>query len=412
MTDYWKIVVANDDGSESEHLVRQDIPLAVNANQTVARFTSFLAGVDVMDEVLDPNWYLQMFCFIWAIQRLNPNWEVGRLLGAGIQTSKQLVGTGSISSLGTGGAQVDVLGVGAGDSVTVAGVLFTWVVSGGTGTQWTTPKQLAAAINANVPNVTAAVVGTTVMVRTNDTIWTNALLLAATYTVAAAGLTWERWGGAALAPGGQFNIEGDYLLTQITLLLAEAYFPDWESLRTKDLVTFTFSPDVYQTRIASVSYASGVITILLDTAQNFTNLGGASLVHPIAPVVPDEIAISYRRLPRFDDSPIWYMNEPVSEQTQRFIQQIYDLLKQHLFAVNIDYHWLIDQQRLDRLTAFLDRVRAVETNYVICSELPAVEEEVTPAVVESSPSFAANYLAYLAFLTIDVDFIETYIFGT
>lgn len=121
--------------------------------------------------------------------------------------------TGSITAIQgqEAGAQIDVSGAAPGDSVTVAGVTFNYVAIPVLATDWSTDAELAAAILGNIPNVSTATPGANiVVVRTTTYGWTNALLLTDGLTVASAGAlpAWTRIGGAALAPAGQFNVEG------------------------------------------------------------------------------------------------------------------------------------------------------------------------------------------------------------
>lgn len=305
MPNFWKVVVENDDGTESEYLVRQDLPLAVSVNDLVDKFTAFAGGFDILDDKLDPNWYVQCLCFLWALKKLNPDWEVGRLLGAGIQTIKSLAGVGQIS-----------------------------------------------------------------------------------------------------APTG---------ISDLVIQIPLAYFPDGEheSLRRYDHIRFTLAGEDYTSRIWEVDVVGGNVELMLDPVQDFTGSGWAvPLGYPIAVTGLDAIVIEYRKLPQLDNAPLFFMDDPVKEQVDRFIQQIYDLFKAHLFAGKVDYQWLISQGRFDRLVEFLDRVRAVETNFVLCSDVPATEEDAVPAITELTPTDSANFITFLATLVIDQDYIETYVFGT
>lgn len=304
MATYWKITVENDDGTTSEYFVDQTVPLSVGANEVVEKFTAFQGGLDIYDDVVTPNWYVQFFCFLWAIKKLNPNWEVGRLLGAGIETTKTLVGGAAIES--------------------TAG---------------------------------------------ND----------------------------------------------IFITVPQTYFPDGEheSFRRHDFIAFTLAGNDYRTKLDDATLVGSNIVFQLDPDQPMDGPGWAvPLAHPIASTPLDSFTIEYRKLPQYDENPIFFMDEPEDEQTQRFIQQIYDLMKTHLFAGDVDYRWLIGQTRFDRLIQFLDRVKAVETNYVLCSELPSVDEFYPPAVEETTPTDATtSFLTFPAVLVIDQDYIETYLWG-
>lgn len=305
MPDFWKVTVENDDGTESEYLVRQDLPLAVNVNDVVDKFTAFAGGFDILDDVLDPNWYVQCLCFMWALKKLNPDWEVGRLLGAGIHTVKSLVSVGEIE-----------------------------------------------------------------------------------------------------APTG---------ILDLVIRIPLAYFPDGEheSLKRADHIKFTLAGGDYYSRIWEVAVVGGNVELSLDPVQNFTGPGWAvPLAYAIAVTGLDAIVIEYRKLPQLDGVPLFFMDDPVKEQVDRFIRQIFDLFKAHTFAGKVDYRWLIGQGRFDRLVEFLDRVRAIETNFVLCSEVPATDEQAVPAITEITPATASHFITYLATLVIDQDYIETYVFGT
>ena len=126
---------------------------------------------------------------------------------------------GSVAATGTitaiqgqeAGTQIDVTGATGGDSVTVAGVLFSYVAVPVLPTDWSTDAELAAAILGNIPNVATATPGANIVEVTTTTYgWTNALLLTAGLTVAKAGAlpAWTRIGGAGLSPAAQFNVEG------------------------------------------------------------------------------------------------------------------------------------------------------------------------------------------------------------
>jgi len=305
MPDFWKVTVENDDGTESEYLVRKDLPLAVDVNDVVDKFTAFAGGFDILDDVRDPNWYVQCLCFLWALKKLNPDWEVGRLLGAGIRTIKSLTAVGEI-----------------------------------------------------------------------------------------------------VAPTG---------ISDLVIRIPLAYFPDGEheSLKRADHIKFTLVGDEYYSRIWDVAVVGGNIELSLDPIQDFTGANWSiPLSYPIAVTGLDAIVIEYRKLPQMDGAPLFFMDDPVKEQVDRFIRQVYDLFKAHMFAGKVDYRWLIGQGRFDRLVEFLDRVRAVETNFILCSEVPATDEQAVPALTEITPTTASHFITYLAALVIDQDYIETYVFGT
>lgn len=113
-----------------------------------------------------------------------------------------------------GGAQIDTTGSGVGESITIGGDTYEKVAVIVNPTDWITDADLAAAITAVSPDVSATAVGAGIVeVRTTTYGWTNALLLV-TYPVSVSvapawgGGPWTRIGGAALSPANQFNITG------------------------------------------------------------------------------------------------------------------------------------------------------------------------------------------------------------
>jgi len=414
MPDQYKIIIENADGTESEYLVRSDLPLGVTAGQAVDKFKSLLAGVDVYDDVITPNWYTEFICFIWAIARLNPKWEVGRLLGAGITTSKVMVGHGSVESELRGGAQIDLRAAGPGSSVTVKGSVFTYNANPTTLAQWRTGEQLAFAIEESFPDLQAIYRNGFLFLYTRSFGFTNPTLLAGSYTVASTGLAgFTRLGGDALIPAGQFNIEASpsapqaWAGAQIKITIGTAFFPDYESLRKNDTIRFQLSGVDYETKISRVEVSLPAIDIYLDLTNDFHDHGVGPLAHPIASTLLDEVEITYRRLPQLDDNPLFFMDEPIKEQTDRFIQEIYDYLKNNTFGVKVDSNWLKDQERIDQLVRFLDRVRAVETNWIMCSDLEGVDELGVPFFVETTPSSGGSFFDTLpAYLIVDQTYLD------
>lgn len=414
MASEYKIIIENDDGTESEFTVRADVPLAIQPGDTVEKFQALLAGVDVYDDVLTPDWYTEFFCFLWAIARLNPDWEVGRLLGAGITTTKILVGHGSFESSFRGGAQIDIRAAGVGSSVTVKGTVFTYNANPTSLTEWRTGDQLVFAIQESLPDVRAVYRNGFLFLYTRAFGYTgNAGLLADGFTIASAGMAAPtRLGGDALAPGGQFNVEASpaapqaWAGAQMKIVLGTSYFPDHESLKKNDLIRFQLGGIDYTTKIAEVNVSPPAIEILLDLTNDFHDATAGAIAHPVAVTLLDEVEITYRRLPRLDDNPLFFMDEPIREQTDRFIEEIYDYLKHNTFGVKVDPNWLKDQGRLDQLERFLDRVRAVETNWIACSDLEGVDEIGVPFFVETTPTDASHWDPLPAFLIVDLNYLD------
>jgi len=192
-----------------------------------------------------------------------------------------------------GGAQIDVSGALVGETVTIAGTVFTNAAVPALSTEWSNAAELASAINANIPNVNATDAGTVVTVRTTTYGWTNALLLSDGLTVAdtVTGADWTRVGGAALSPAGQFNIEG-----------ATAGVRDGETFTINDglisAVTFEFDRDGsvgagnVAINVSALATASQLATAV-ESAINASSLsvtanavgGTVTLTHDIAGTV-------------------------------------------------------------------------------------------------------------------------------
>jgi len=110
-----------------------------------------------------------------------------------------------------GGAEIDLAGLTAGETVEIGYPPFPNTVTLTEGIDFTDAATLAAAINTDTnlsPVIVATAVGTVVEIRTVTAGWTNAQLVTEGYSVAdtVTGADWEKIGGGALSPGGHLNI--------------------------------------------------------------------------------------------------------------------------------------------------------------------------------------------------------------
>lgn len=121
---------------------------------------------------------------------------------------------------------------------------------------------------------------------------------------------------------------------------------------------------------------------------------------PPASGVPTFVEFEFEKQRRLDVDFIF--DEYIKEHLDPVATQVYSVLRANLFALEITPDLRVAQDRLELLFKLIERVRAVETNYLVLGELPALSDDVPVDITESDPTSAANFAQIPAYLIYNV----------
>jgi hypothetical protein len=141
------------------------------------------------------------------------------------------------------------------------------------------------------------------------------------------------------------------------------------------------------TRVASVTELPGAYVVFFDPSYPF-------LVAPPGTLPQVEFVFDLAR--RFDLDFIF--DEYIKEHLDPVASQLFSLLEANVFAVEIESSVTVVQERLNRLFNLLDRVKAAETDYIVLSSVPDLEEELELVVTDDDPTTLANFAQINAYL--------------
>lgn len=131
-----------------------------------------------------------------------------------------------------------------------------------------------------------------------------------------------------------------------------------DGVRRGDRIQFTIAGTTFVDRIDSIDSVTGTIQLI-------TKSPGVpeTLYVPVASAAVATYTISFRRFPQYDEQ--FFMDSPERDYTEFMDRQLYELLKQFLFLVEISATLLTDPEAMTTLTDFLDTGKRAVTNYVM-----------------------------------------------
>lgn len=280
--------ILGDDGVMRRFTV-SNMPVAVAPQERVDRFTALGAGLNVIDHITEPDWYLRFPLFLYAIERFGSTFEASALLDKGVRSTYR------VSAI----ADYDA----ATHSIVITPTALDW--------------KLMEDLNGQ---------------ECRTTIFQGA----------------NRFDTRLVPQARNFN-----------------NVPAIEDLGWGFRVSF-------------------------DAAFPFTM--------PPAAATPTTVEFEFERQRRFDQDFIF--DEYVKEHVDPIAEQLYSLLRANLFVVELTQDMHPSQERMELLFTLLERVRAVETNYIVLGELPALSDAMPiDTATEDTPSdAAANFAQIPAFL--------------
>jgi len=180
----------------------------------------------------------------------------------------------------------------------------------------------------------------------------------------------------------------DVALHSIDISLSSFDFRLLEDLNNQQRArcTLFFGATRYDSRVLRVEELSDRFRVFLDPAYTFTGIPGTN------PAVEFE----FERQRRHDLD--FLLDEYLKEHLDPVAAQVYSVLKHNLFLVQITKGLRVDQERMELLFLLLDRIKAVETNYIIVGAVSDQADDLPMAVAEDDPTTGTNFSQIPAFI--------------
>jgi len=122
---------------------------------------------------------------------------------------------------------------------------------------------------------------------------------------------------------------------------------------------------------------------------------------PPAPATITTVELEFERQRRLDND--FVFDAYIKEHIDPIARQVYSVLRSNLFAVEISEDVRVKQERMELLFTLLERVRAVETNYIVLGSLPALADSVQIDATDESPADdPARFVQIPAYLVMGV----------